>query len=802
MATSNVGDLATLGLGVDDSGAVRAIGTLDRLAIAGSRTEQSLKRQTATAASLSRQYDRLSETDLANASRRFDELFGATNRVTDSTRKMTLMHAQAIKMNAELDAATVASTGSLGRFNLVALNGRAGLGRLSTAFAALAARLTGVSPILGTLAATLGGFAVGGLITAGVLAGVALLIAIWRDFGSEARAAQKEIDELSKRLQDQAANEYADTVAGATDEVVKMEGEVRRLNDEMDRGIGLWDKFKVFAFGGIGGGLKGVRGMEGDQEKAAAKAQTALDQAQRNREKIIEREAREAARIAKEAAEEAKRARALVFANEERVRLAEQELATIGVTGVLLEQMQLQHDVINQKMRLRETLTGKTLEDALAAIDAEEGIRTSIIAANDELRKRAKLYDEISAKRDKTEQQERDAAEYAKEMQAIWRQGIGKIVTDGTKSFRDFFENVLQMFSKLMAKMEAAGKDSGGMYKALGIGSAAIGGGFAGFQVGQQTGSAALGAGAGALIGNSIMPGIGAVVGGLAGFATGLLGAASAARQAAKEMALLKESVKITVLELRAQVGGSAEKLALEIQKQRTATAISANNIARTGGMTLNAGGVAAIGSGDYAKVLADIARQGGAWARQMEEVIKLAMQIEQQTKERYERERQYLTEDLQVRLLRAQGLDKEAEAMEKALRHERERADLVRSFGDEIDATEAATLALLDQVHAQEKLKKATDAANSSALNWVDGYKSLQDVIFDSMFPRSGTQTPRTPPPKPTDTTPWIPPIEIPVTLTLDGQVIARTTVSTLQGSAQRQFGDSTRWAEVQRPA
>jgi hypothetical protein len=112
------------------------------------------------------------------------------------------------------------------------------------------------------------------------------------------------------------------------------------------------------------------------------------------------------------------------------------------------------------------------------------------------------------------------------------------------------------------------------------------------------------------------------------------------------------------------------------------------------------------------------------------------------QLREEYALQQKQYAEDLQVRLLTAQGHDKEARALALELAQQRERQALIKSFGESIDPTEAATLALLEQVQAQEKLKAATDAASTSALNMVAGYK-VQAAIFGAMTPRGGGSLP-----------------------------------------------------------
>lgn len=143
--------------------------------------------------------------------------------------------------------------------------------------------------------------------------------------------------------------------------------------------------------------------------------------------------------------------------------------------------------------------------------------------------------------------------------------------------------------------------------------------------------------------------------------------------------------------------------------------------------------------------------------------------------------------EDLQVRLLRAKGQTREADAL--ALQHdqERERKELIQSFGEQIDATEAATLRLLLQVQAQEKLKAATDAASKSALNMVEGYK-LQSVIFGA----AGVGKPNVSAPSADDG-------DLHLTLNLDGEVVSRSVLKNFKRRSQRQFGTMLKWGQIQ---
>jgi hypothetical protein len=151
--------------------------------------------------------------------------------------------------------------------------------------------------------------------------------------------------------------------------------------------------------------------------------------------------------------------------------------------------------------------------------------------------------------------------------------------------------------------------------------------------------------------------------------------------------------------------------------------------------------------------------------------------------------------EDYQVRYLRATGQTKAADDRAFALSQERERADLVKSFGDFKDATELAVLAQYDQTAAAEKAAYALNKLSTSALNMVQGYK-IQATIFGASNPGGRPiGSPYVPTPTPIGTGG-----DERVTLVLaDGTLLGAAVLKRLKKTAQRQFGDSTRWPEVQ---
>jgi hypothetical protein len=143
---------------------------------------------------------------------------------------------------------------------------------------------------------------------------------------------------------------------------------------------------------------------------------------------------------------------------------------------------------------------------------------------------------------------------YQQDLQDIWRSSIGKIATDGLKSFQDFFEDVNQLFTRLLARMEKEGKANGIAGKLLGFGAAAVGGA----AIGYASQSPGIGAVGGALAGSAYGP-YGALIGGLAGLTGGLLGGAQAAKQRRDAEEQLRQSLQASARDIQHQIGAISD---------------------------------------------------------------------------------------------------------------------------------------------------------------------------------------------------------------------------------------------------
>lgn len=109
---------------------------------------------------------------------------------TDLHRKLTDAEQAMLKLER--------GTGNLdGKLKIAGLS----TGRLGNQFAGLAGRIAHLHPIVGNLASVLGDFAVGGLVTAGVLAGLAAMAVAYDKLTASTRKTREEQDKLIKSLE-------------------------------------------------------------------------------------------------------------------------------------------------------------------------------------------------------------------------------------------------------------------------------------------------------------------------------------------------------------------------------------------------------------------------------------------------------------------------------------------------------------------------------------------------------------------------------------------------------------------------
>jgi colicin import membrane protein len=195
----------------------------------------------------------------------------------------------------------------------------------------------------------------------------------------------------------------------------------------------------------------------------------------------------------------------------------------------------------------------------------------------------------------------------------------------------------------------------------LKIGGAAYGGFEIGQGIGQATGDKAAGAigGAvsGAVLGGQVAGAPGAIAGGIAGFIGGVLGAGNAAKEAAAKLEAARISFKNSWDAIVAEINGDdlAQAIANADQrfqqlKQQFADTLSVSDI-------LN-----------------------GKFKKGLEEINALEDQYLAKLKQEAAAKAHYFDESLDVRILRAQGKTKEADALDLRNRQEQERDEFKRT--------------------------------------------------------------------------------------------------------------------------
>jgi hypothetical protein len=445
-----------------------------------------------------------------------------------------------------------------------------------------------------------------------------------------------------------------------------------------------------------------------------------------------------------------------------------------------------------------------TATDALAAL-AKARKEESDAAAAAEKARAARVQ---KAGADFAAEQKRQADHVQGLLRGSFATFFSDIVNHGKGAFASLFDAIKQGFVKLIADMLAvkAGQKLAGLAAGLGMalvpgtaygmsgasghggiadasdisgaGGSAWGGyataGLASFGVGAGLGasSKSMGAGAasgalgGALTGFALGGPVGAAIGGLAGLAGGILGFGAASRAAAKQLAEAQTQLALTMAALRAEVGHDSLGASIASENAKREQLRKQIEDAFPGG-----------GSGSE-----QVAKRNAALA----EMNALEDTRVQQLREEYALGQARFAEDLRVRMLVAQNRTREADALRLQLAQEREMQDAIKNH------TDPATLALLAQVQAQEKLYAATHAT-SQALNTVSGYK-IQEQIFNAMDPRrAGPMAPSAPNFSAGSTTSSGP--DVPVVLMLDGAVVARSVVKRGKDNAVRNGASTTEW-------
>jgi gas vesicle protein len=228
----------------------------------------------------------------------------------------------------------------------------------------------------------------------------------------------------------------------------------------------------------------------------------------------------------------------------------------------------------------------------------------------------------------------------------------------------------------------------------MGIGGAAYGGFQGGYGIGSATQSGVLGAVGGAFsgakLGAALGGPVGAAVGGIAGFVGGLLGAADASRAARERILELRAAFQNTFDSLRAELNkdtlGQAIAQVKSAYQNATQQFKEANSIVGT--ILSGAAGIKG-----YAQTMAELS---AAEAARIEQLKQEAAVIKQQAQE-----------DLDVRTLRDQGRQHDADILQKRHEDERELAKAMEAHMSD---------AYLAQLKQNQAMEEAAVAAGTTA--------------------------------------------------------------------------------------
>lgn len=281
------------------------------------------------------------------------------------------------------------------------------------------------------------------------------------------------------------------------------------------------------------------------------------------------------------------------------------------------------------------------------------------------------------------------------------------------------------------------------------VAGAGYGGYQAGYGIGQATGSRVLGAVGGAFtgakLGAAIAGPVGAAVGGLAGFVGGILGAGDAAKEAAAKLEAAKISFKNSWDAIVAEINGDTLAGSIAGAKDRF------QQLKQQYADTLNAWEII---HGKLATGIQDISKLEDEYIAKLKE--------EAAAKERY------FSESLDVRILRAQGKTKEADALELRNQQEQERDEFRRTHNmvddpttHEDDATVAQNIADYNKLLYAQSLElrantKALSELNTTVRGGPSGFK-LNGYVqqYGAGLPHPAAPLPWTPPMLPVGLTP-----------------------------------------------
>jgi hypothetical protein len=534
----------------------------------------------------------------------------------------------------------------------------AGIHRLNNSMVVLARQATGTHPVVGQLVDTIGTFGIGTAKMVPILAGIAAIGFGWRLLTRDARAARAELERNLDVLRNIAKERGIEALGGPT--AIALEA-----GRERSRQLAATLQARLAAGPDVSGVTPGLsvdqlRTQLREQNALNAEAAAELEEIQRD---VRARERRESLRYRQESAAAAR-------AHQDKLRREAEEHNRIMVE-LKLQQLQVEGEVI----------AGATRERLLQ----EEAFHNKIVEGVE------RTLDTIDRDRDKRRRREADEARELERAQERALASLVQNLQNVGRAYGGVTDQVLALVAAAIS-LERVPMETG-RDRAIGFGSAAL----AGIGYGASTGDPALGALGGAASGFAIAGPAGAIVGGVAGIVSGLASSGRQAREAQRVWERAFDDFEDMFTEFTA-----LQRAQREIEE----------------GFRALSGGVAFDETAERIARLQSIADAAGQFGdtglqqrlerqiAQLEELSRAYATNTDRAEELARAEEERFKEELDVRFLRAQGLDQQADALALQNQQQREYQRAAEQGWDK------ATLGFLAEVQAAEAALLAAERA------------------------------------------------------------------------------------------
>lgn len=451
------------------------------------------------------------------------------------------------------------------------------------------------------------------------------------------------------------------------------------------------------------------------------------------------------------------RAKELLAANRDRVRLAQQAFELVGLEGEKLEKLRIEHEATNAIIAARrDKLTEPQLDAALRSIELERQLKVAAVETNGILERRKALRAaeeeritsaisaelkgiderlranlEVDAKyredrrtsaaravRAELEDEMQLRENFVRQLQQTMANGFSDIIENGLRSFQSFFDSLKSLFIKTASDILAASATkrlagifapvafndtniananvySGKANGAVGYGSVALASGSVGYGVGSMTSNRGLGTLGGAAAGAATGAALGSVLPGIGTLIGGVVGGLVGA--IGGFIGASKKATQEAIAAAAAQkaLGASIAGLRASFSNDTLGAAIAQAKV-----------------QFEQLRKETEAAFSGRKNEAQRNATLAELNQLEAQRiallQQEYAESQQKLQQDQTIRRLIAEGRIAEADALSFAADQTEKYAALVKAGAD------AATLAGEKETQLAEARKRAADLAES----------------------------------------------------------------------------------------